>query len=770
MARALTATRDNLGLLLKFGLLLGFLLVFSAQTLWAQSFRINTISVEGNQRIETATIAAFTGLERGASVSAATLNDAVQNVRNSGLFETVQADVRGSTLILRVVEFPTVNRVAFEGNARLSDDQLNQLVRVAPRRVYSPSQAEADAAIITQAYAEQSRFSARVSPRIIRRNDNRVDVVFEIREGAVTEIERISFVGNRTYSDRRLRGVLETKQAGLLRLIVQSDTYIQDRLRFDQQVLTDFYQSRGYVDFQVLDVNQEIVRGRDGVFLTFRVREGQQFRVGEVTTVSDLSNVDPDDFARSVRLRQGQVYSPSAVEDTIIRMERRAVQMGLDFIRVEPRITRDDAGRLLNVELQLTRGPRVFVERIDIEGNTTTLDRVIRRQFRVVEGDPFNPREIRAAAERIRALGFFANADVNAREGSSASQVVVDVDVEEQPTGSLSFGANYSTSDGIGLIGSFSERNFLGRGQKLDAQLTVGADSQVIGFSFAEPALLGRDLGFGLDLNYRRTDSQNALYDTESFRLSPSLNFPVSENGRFSVHTFIEAETLSNVSTDSLIIQAEAAQGRATAYGLGYNYSYDNRRSGFEPDTGFFVRFGQDFALGGDQEYIKTSASIGAERSVFGDNIVLSGVLEGGALNFAGGNSSRVTDRFFPNQNTFRGFEPGGLGPREITATSNDALGGNYFAVARLEAQFPIGIPEEYGISGGIFLDAGSVWGLDQTNPDVVGQDFSLRTVAGVSIFWTTPIGPLRFNFTETLNKENFDNDVGFDLTVSTSF
>ncbi|NNK79612.1 MAG: outer membrane protein assembly factor BamA, partial [Litoreibacter sp.] len=392
----------------------------------AQSYTVNAIEIEGNQRIEDGTVLSYLGVERGTTISAAALNDAFQRLQGSGLFSKVEIVPVGSSLLVTVEEYPTINRVNIEGNKRLKDEILLGLVQSQSRRVYSPARAEADAALITEAYTQAGRIAATVSPRIIPRSNNRVDLVFEVAEGAVTEIERISFIGNRAYSDRRLRRVLGSKQAGFLRSIIGSDTFVADRISFDRQLLQDFYQSRGYVDFQVLSATPELTRTRDAFFITFNIREGQQFRFGEITTVSDLTDIDPDEFQAVSKIKPGKVYTPSMVENTITRMERLAAQKGLNFIRVEPRVIRNDAEITLDIEFLVTRGPRVFVERIDIEGNETTLDRVIRRQFRTVEGDPFNPREIRDAAERIRALGYFSTADVNTREGSAPDQIIVD--------------------------------------------------------------------------------------------------------------------------------------------------------------------------------------------------------------------------------------------------------------------------------------------------------------------------------------------------------
>ena len=757
-----------------FALLLGVLM---AGTATAQQYQFSTVEVSGNLRIETGTILTYAGITRGQAVSAGELNDAVQRIRASGQFEQVDAVPQGNTLDITVVEYPTINRISIEGNSRLSDEELGAVIGSVARRVYSPVQAEQDVAAITRAYAESGRINATVNPSIIRREDNRVDLVFEVFEGGLTEIERISFVGNRSFSERRLRGVLETKQAGLFRAIIGRDTLVADRIELDQRVLTDFYNSRGYADFTVQNVDVALTRDRSAYLITFNVQEGQQFTFGNISVTSEIPEADAAEFQAALRLHAGVTYSPFLIETDIARLERLALRKGLNFLTVEPRITRNDRDLQLNVEFALVRGERIFVERIDIEGNNTTLDRVVRSQFRVVEGDPFNPRSIRESAERIRALGFFSTADVNAREGSAPGQVVIDVNVEEAPTGSLSFGANFSSDNGFSLLASFKERNFLGRGQALSFELSTGEANRVFTFDFTEPNFLGRDLRFGLGLDYKTTNNENALYDTETFRFSPSFAFPVSENGRLTVFYAFEYTDITDVAgsatpadqTDdaSVVIEQESLLGSLSANSLGYSYSFDTRRTGLDPNTGVLLRFGQEFGFG-DTAFIKTSALATAETKVWGEELTLRATIEGGLLAYSEG-QSRVTDRYFLGSRLLRGFDPGGIGPRD--AATDDALGGNMFAVARLEAEFPLGLPEEYGITGGAFLDYGSVWDVGNTfGADVLYNAFTPRTVVGLSIFWTTPIGPLRFNFTDAIDAQEFDRPKSFDLTISTTF
>lgn len=748
-------------------LLLG-VLVSAALPVAAQSYRFSSVTIEGNQRIEPATILSYAGIARNETIEAGALNDAYQRILASGLFETVELVPQGGSLLIKVTEFPTINRIAFEGNRKIKDEDLQGFIQSTSRQVFNPTQAERDAATIAEAYVQNGRVAARVTPKVIRLSENRVDLVFEIFEGRKIEVQRISFVGNRTFSDRRLRGVIQSKQTGLLRALIDRDTFVEDRINFDRQVLTDFYNSRGFVDFRVTGTNAELARQRDAYFVTFILQEGQQFRFGEITTVSEMNGVEADDYAATLKIRSGTVYSPVLVENTIARMERLAIKNGVDFLRVEPRITRNDRDLTLNVEFVLQRGPRVFVERIDIEGNTTTLDRVIRRQFDAVEGDPFNPRTIRAAADRIRALNYFKTVDVNAREGSRPDQVVIETDVEETTTGTVSVGASFSTDAGLGISLGFSERNFVGRGQQLTAQILATADTINYNLGFVEPAFLGRDVAFGLDFSFRETESDNSLFDTAIGTFRPSLTFPTGENSRFGFFYNARYEDMTNSDSLSGIIQSEVAQGSLWTSALGYEFSYDSRRTGLDPKSGVALSFGQELAgFGGDNDYIKTTARLVGQTTVLKEDVTLRAILEGGAISFLNGQDSRFLNRF--SGQVIRGFESNGMGPTE----GDEQLGGDYFAALKLEAEFPLGLPDEYGITGGAFYDIGSIWGIGNKSSAVLplaSTGFEARHVIGFSIFWSSPFGPIRMNFSNALQKEPGDVEQQFDLTVRTDF
>ncbi|MFZ1468939.1 MAG: outer membrane protein assembly factor BamA [Paracoccaceae bacterium] len=744
---------------------------------FAQVFAFSSVKIEGNDRVDDATILSYAGIGKGQEVSAGGLNDAFQRISRSGLFQTVELIPQGSTLVIRVEEYPFINLISIEGNRALKDEDLAAVIQSQSRKVYSPKTAESDAAAMAELYRVKGRLAATITPKIIRRSGNRVDLVYEVTEGKVVEVERLSFVGNRAFSDRRLRQVLETKQAGILRALVQRDTFVAERLDLDKQVLTDFYRSRGYIDFQVTDATAETSRERDASFVTFTIREGLSYSIGQTTTVSEVEGVDAAEFKAVQKIRTGQTYNPALIENNIARMESLALKKGLNFIRIEPRVTRDDRNQAVNIEFAIVKGERIFVERIDIQGNATTLDQVVRRQFRSVEGDPFNPREIRQSAERIRALGFFSDAQVDAKQGSSADQVVVNVDLAEQPTGSLNFGLSYSVSSGTGATISFSERNFLGRGQGLALSLSSGTDSQNSSFSFTEPALLGRDLRFTFGGYYRTSENDNALYNTRNIGLTFGIGFPVGEQSRLSLTYRIAEDKLFDYSGTSPIIAAETTLGTNGALltsALGYSFEYDTRITGLNPNGGILLRFGQELGgLGGDTQFLTSTVFAAAETKVFNEEVTVRAIFEGGVISGIGGDTTRVTDRFF-GRGKIRGFEPNGIGPRDgVPLGTLDALGGNAFAVARFEADFPLGLPEEYGITGGAFVDVGSVWSLDNTvgfGGAAVDDSLKPRVAVGVSLLWDTPLGPLRFNFSRAVVKEDYDKEQNFDLTVSTKF
>jgi outer membrane protein insertion porin family len=742
------------------------------------------IDVAGNQRIEADTIRSYAGIEPGQPVTPEQLNLAVRNLFDTGLFEDVQVMPEAGRLVITVVENPTINQIAFEGNDSLDDEELNAVIQLRPRLAYSVAAAEQDAQRIIDAYRAAGRYAAEVTPVLIRQPDNRVDLVFEIQEGRRTSVQRVNFVGNQVFSDRRLRRVIQTNQTNWLSFIFGNVTYDADRLEVDRELLRQFYLERGYIDFEVLSATADLSRERTGFFLSFTLSEGQRFNFGEVSVSSSIPGLDAADFEPLLApVATRGVYNVRLVDRVVERMTFQAGQSGYAFVEIRPQVTRNEQARTVDINFQLVEGERVFIERIDISGNTRTLDRVIRRQFHIVEGDAFNSREIDLAQDRIRGLGYFESATVNVREGTAPGLALVEVQVEEQPTGTLSLGGAYSTSEGFSAQISITERNFLGRGQTVTGSISASDQFANYEFGFFEPALFDRDLLAGFSIFYRDRNFQEQSFKTSTYGLEPRVGFPLSENGRLTLRYHLSNDNIYDVLEDtSRIIQNE--EGERTLSYLGFTYAYDRRNSVVDPTAGFILTLNQQFAgVGGDTSYSKTQGTARAYTSFFDEDLVLSAELEGGVLV---GEDTRITDRFTTGGDSFRGFARNGLGPRDFCGDSdepectppqqeeevNDALGGNYYTVFRVDASFPIGLPEEYGVYGGLFGDIGSLWALDDVDGSMgtVDDGFHVRSAVGVSLFVDTPFAPLRFNYAIPIQYEDYDETERFRFTVQTRF
>ncbi len=743
------------------------------------------IDVAGNQRIEADTIRVFSGIEAGQPVTPEQLNLAVRKLFETGLFEDVTVMPEAGRLVITVVENPTINQIAFEGNDAIDDDKLNEVIQLRPRLAYSVAAAEADAQRIIEAYRAAGRYAASVNPVIIREPENRVDLVFEISEGRKVGVQRISFLGNQVFSDRRLQRVIQTSQSNWLSFIFGGNTYDADRLEADKELLRQFYLERGYVDFRVLSATAEIARERTGFFLSFTVSEGQQYDFGKVSVSSSIPGLNATDFQQFLApAAGGGVYNSKVVDRIIQRMTFQAGQAGYAFVEIRPVVTKNVAARTVDIDFQLVEGDRVFIERIDISGNTRTLDRVIRRQFDVVEGDAFNAREIKDADDRIKGLGYFKTSSVEVRPGSEQGKALVAVQVEEQPTGSLSLGGAYSTTEGFTAQVSLTERNFLGRGQTVSAAVTGGSQFGNYELGFTEPALFDRDLLAGFLVYYRNRNFNEQTFKTKSVGFEPRVGFPLSEDGRLTLRYRLSQDDIYDVQDDtSIIIQSEA--GSLITSLVGATYAYDRRNSVVDPTAGFILTLNQDLAgVGGDTTYSKTQAKGRIYSSLFEEEVVLSAEVEGGMIFMQDG--TRITDRFSTGGDSFRGFARNGMGPRDFCGSAGEvvcqppqqdlkvdtALGGNYYGVLRFDASFPLGIPQEYGVYGGVFADIGSLWGLDDTDGSMgpVDAGFHLRSAAGFSLFVDTPFAPLRFTYAFPLQKESYDVVERFRFSIQTRF
>ena len=744
-----------------------------AQVLAQAGVREQSVLVRGNRRIESETILAYMNLRQGQTVTAEDLNRAVRRLFDTGLFRDVQIIPANNQLIVEVVENPSINEIAFEGNDDLSDEDLQQIISLRARLPFTVSAAEADAQKIIEVYRRTGRFGAEVEPVIIERSDNRVDLVFEISEGEVTGVSAIDFVGNQVYSDRRLRGVVDTEESGIFATFFGGDVYDPDRLELDKELLRQYYFERGYADFTVLSATAELSPDREGFFITFTVDEGEEYTFGELDVIVTAKGLDPEEFRAVIPDDlTGDTYNATEVERIADDLTDLAGQRGFAFVQVRPRPDKNNADRVIGVTFELVEGPRVFVERIEIEGNTQTLDRVIRRNIELVEGDPFDARKIRDARRRIRGLRYFSRVELETEEGSAQDRAVLKVKVQEQSTGSLSFGLGFSSSAGpIGNV-ALTERNFLGRGQILNIELQAAGDTQVYDFSFTEPAFLDRDLSVGFRAFFIDDDnSDESSFEITRLGAGPTVGFPLGEDTRISLRYEFRREDVSVDSTASSAIQAD--DGARITSRVGYTLTYDGRNDPVETTEGYLLRAEQDFAgLGGDARYIRSITSAKAWTSFLSEQIVASIEFEVGGI-FGIGDDIRINERLFLGGRNLRGFADDGVGPRDLA--TDDSLGGNYRFITRMEISFPLGLPEELGIFGGFFVDAGTLFALDVnqgalTPPFDIRDERTIRVGAGALLFIDTPFGPLELSFGLPLLREDFDESEFFRLSIGTRF
>jgi outer membrane protein insertion porin family len=756
----------SLGLVVMLALILPKRVELSISALAQDRQVVREVDIEGVQRIEPNTVRSYLLVQEGDEFNAERIDRSLKSLFATGLFSDVSIRQVGDTLVVHVVENPIINRVAFEGNQRIEDKTLESEVSLRPRVIYTRSKAQSDVQRILTLYRQSGRFAATVEPKVIELPQNRVDVVFEITEGPVTAIESIHFVGNKAFSDSRLREVIRTKQTRWWRFLSSDDTYDPDRLALDRELLRRFYLSEGYVDFRVQSAIAELTPDRQKFFVTFSIEEGERYRVGRVTIASTLPGLRGEDVKRSLRISEGDWYDANAIEKSIERLGEQIGTLGYAFVDIRPRLDRNREKKEIDITFEVREGPRVFVERIDISGNVRTMDEVIRREFRFVEGDAFNAAKLRRSRQRIQDLDFFQKVSVEQVPGSAPDKAVVKVAVEEKSTGSLSIGAGFST--GSGFLGDFSirERNFLGRGQDLRASLLLGQRQQQIDLSFTEPYFLGKEIAAGGDVFYVQTDRQSeSSFDTSTIGGDLRASYPITEHLTQGWRYTLKQTDVRNVPNDASVYIKEA-EGKESYSEISHTLTYDRRDSRINPTEGYFGRLTTDVAgLGGSAKYLRNRADAGYYYPV-AERWVASITASGGYV-YGLGDDVNLLDRFFIGGNEVRGFAIDGIGPRD--RDTNDALGGEFFYAGSLQLSFPLGLPEELDIRGRVFTDVGSSWKMAETGPPV--DDTSMpRVGVGTGLTWVSPFGPLGIDLGFAVLKENFDETEILRLNFGTRF
>jgi len=760
---------------------------YPANPAYAQSGPvIARIDVQGNRRVETQTIIGYIRISPGERYDAFKVDQAFKALFATGLFEDVKITLQRTTLVVLVVENPIINRVAFEGNKKLSDAALGAEVELRARAVLTRTKVQIDVQRILTLYRRTGRFGASVVPRIIQLPQNRVDLVFEIIEGDKTGVSRIIFIGNREFSDSDLRKVITTGETGFFSFLRSDDIYDPDRLAADQELLRRHYLRSGYADFRIISAVADLDHERNAFFITITVDEGPQYAFGAVQIESNVRAIDPEMLRGVVHTFEGDVYNLELIDRTLEDLTIEVSKLGYAFAQVRPRGERDPVTRTVSITFVIEEGPRVYIERIDIRGNTRTHDEVIRREFDLVEGDGYNRVLMERAERRLNGLQFFKTVTITREPGSASDRVIILVEVEEQPTGQLSAGAGYSTADGILGDVSISERNLLGRGQFVRLAVSASAKRTDVDFSFTEPYFMERRVSAGIDLFSREVDfTSESSYKSKRQGGGVRFGFPLTPDLSLTTrYQLARAEVTDVPTTASAAVLAEA--GKSITSLVGYSLRFDTIDNKQNPTNGLFVILSQDAAgVGGDVNYLRTTAEARLYQKIYDDFV---GILrlEGGHILSLDGSGVRVSDAFVKGGETIRGFARSGLGPRD--SVTGDALGGKTYVAATAEVQFPFfGLPEDLGFKGAVFADAGTVFGTDQggvtfdingdgdvldpgEGPVVPFDSSAVRSSVGVSILWNSPFGPLRADFSHVLSSQPFDIEESFRFGGGTRF
>ncbi|MEQ8433940.1 MAG: outer membrane protein assembly factor BamA [Oceanicaulis sp.] len=750
---------------------------------------ILNIQVEGNQRVEADTILSYVLIQPGEVADPRLINLSIQTLYGTNLFSDIRIALDGPNMVIFVEENPIVNRVILEGNRALADDKITDEIELQARAIFTRSRVQSDVQRILQVYRQSGRFAAQVTPKIVELPQNRVDLVFEISEGPVTGVRRIAFVGNQAYSDSRLGGEIVTTEARWWRFFSSNDNYDPDRIEFDREQLRSFYNDRGYADFRVTSVVAELTPDQSDFYVTFVMDEGERYDFGEIVVETGIDELNTEYLESIVPTQPGQLYNGSLIESAVDQLTFAAGAAGYAFVDISPRVVTNREDQTVDVRYVIDQSPRVYIERIDIVGNTRTLDRVIRRELDIVEGDAFNQALLQVSRARVGQLGFFEDVEVEPYQGSAPDRARVEVRVTEQPTGELAFGAGFSSTDAFLVDFSISERNLRGRGQFLRFRVSASSRRQQIDIRFTEPRFLDRNLAAGFDLFQVRSDfSREASFETQSTGFTLRAGFPLTRAVQAGVNYTLRTDEV-NVFGQATPSIARAAGSRVTSL-LGYSLSWNRLDDVREPSNGFRLAFNQDFAgIGGDVRYIRTEVQAGWYKNLIRDDIVFSVTGDSGYLFSWGGDTARINDRFFKGGNTFRGFETAGIGPRVVARRdepdpdgdefiSGDALGGNFYAVGAAELSFPLGLPEQYGIRGSLFTEVGTLGLLPDDDQIIEGEQGSPFTVdrlaprasAGLSVFWDSPFGPVRFDFAHAFVKEDYDRARFFRFSTRTGF
>lgn len=731
----------------------------------AASAYVRDIKVEGLERVEVETVLSYVDIKKNTIIDDAKMDASLKQLYATGLFNDVSLNMKNDgLLIIKVAENPIINKVLFDGNDKVDDEMLKGELQLAPRSTYSRAKVQEDVQRILEIYKRTGRYAVVVEPQIIERDQNRVDLIFKIDEGPLASINKVNFVGNKHYSDDDLQSEIMSKESRWYRIFSSAENYDSEKTNYDKELLRRFYFKRGYADFRVVSAVAELSPDKKSFVLTFVLDEGKRYKIRSLDITSDIADVDTAALKPAVQLETGDWYNADKVEKSVTALTDELGKKGFAFVDVEPEMTKDTAAGEIALTFHVKEGERIFVDRINITGNTRTYDKVIRREFRIDEGDAFNVSKIKDSRRNVENLDYFSKVNIETMPKDD-NKADINVDVEEKSTGYFNVGVGYSTVNGALVRTGVTENNFRGLGQRLGLDIGVSQRSQEYDVSFTEPYFLNRRLRAGFDLFRTEQDYQDeGSYDSEStggrLRLGWNYTDDLSQQFRYT----LRQDKISNVDSEaSYYIKEEA--GKYNDSSVGQTIVYDKRDSAFNPKEGYFISFGNDVSgLGGDEKYLKFDAKL-YQYYTLADYYTFKLFANAGYITGYGGKDVRLSNRYYLGGSTLRGFDVAGIGARD--KYTDDALGGNWMLYTGGEVMFPIGL-DELGIKGRTFVDMGMLGKPDNINTSVVEYSSSPRVAAGFGFQWLSPMGQIDIDFAFPIVKEDYDETQVFRLNFGT--
>lgn len=761
-------------------MLVFLLFFFGSKTIYAQEINQKlpsqkSINIVGNERVDEQTIISYldlSGLERKSQKA---LDNSIKNLYQSDLFSEVKISYQDNRIIVSIKENPIVSEVIFSGNKKLETEALQSEISLKKRSIFTKSKLQSDLKRINEIYLKSGRFLTKVIPKIIQKEQNRVEVVFEISEGKKAKISRIYFVGNAAFSDQELIEEISTKESKWYKFLSSSDSYDSDRIEFDKEKLRRFYGSKGYADFITISSIAQISPKKDSFFITFLVEEGIKYKVGSINISNYIEKFDDKILQPEILIKKGQVFNSDSVDKTIDRMIEKMSEKSYAFSSVEPVLTRNKDQKIINIDFVLKETPQIYINQIHISGNNRTHDEVIRRELRFRDGDPYNITKINRSKQRIENLGFFEKVELKTKRLNDLNKVDIEIEVKEKKTGELNLGIGYSTVNKLTTNAGIKERNLFGTGQELSLNLQNSYTGFSGEISYTRPYFMDRSIDAGLDLfKYQLNKRYSLVYDQNSDGITTRGNYSITEYLSHQIHYSLSQQTIGNIDSDASI-SIQNLQGSFISSGIGHTLLYDKRDNKMNPKSGYFISFSQELnGFGGDIKTLKNEGSAGYYLPTFSEEFILKFLVRGGAIDGIG-QDVRSNYGFFLGGNNFRGFEYAGIGPRVKTdgsAVGGSIIGGKMYYVGTAEFMFPLGLPKDLGINGILFSDNGMVKGVDSItrNGTDIADSGSLRSSYGFSLSWASPMGPIRLDFARVAKKEDYDRTQFFRFSFGTSF